>query len=358
MKIALGLSGGLDSAAAALILLEAGHEVVGITMQKWSPASGILAADKRGCFGPSEPRLLEDSKALAQRLGIRHYIIDLKEEFSREVLSYYRNSYRDGKTPNPCLICNRKIKFAALLDGARALGIGFELFATGHYARRRYDSQLSRWQLLSAVDKKKDQSYFLSGLCQAQLAQTIFPLGEMHKTQVREFAESRGYTSLIKTKESQDFLESYDNSALFLPGDASPGDFVDWEGKVLGQHKGLIHYTIGQRKGLGLAGFAEAQYVIGLDKRTNTVIIGPEAQLYSDALYAKDLNWLSILPPENTLHCSAKIRLAQDLVPCTVQKMPDDTWYVKFAQPVSAITPGQIVAFYDGELVLGAGEIV
>lgn len=358
MKIALGLSGGIDSTVCAMILQDAGHEVIGITMAKWTPASGIVDADKRGCFGPSEPAALHSASKAAQQLGIEHHIINLEEEFEREVLQYYRLSYAAGRTPNPCVICNRKIKFGALLTKAKASGIAFDRFATGHYARVSYDQALARWQLLKALDPAKDQSYFLSGLSQDQLAITLFPLGKMLKSEIKAYAESRGFAYLIKSKESQDFLESYDNSPLFRAGDSSPGAFEDRYGKVLGTHKGLSHYTIGQRKGLGLAGFAEAQYVIGLDAKRNTVIIGPEAELYGSALFAREVNWLSIPAPKGRLHCSGKIRLAHDPVPCTVEPISEDSYTVKFSEALAAITPGQVIAFYDADLVLGSGIIV
>lgn len=357
MKIALGLSGGVDSTVTAMILRDQGHEVIGITMSKWTPESGIIQADKRGCFGPSEPQAVASAIQAAKRLGIEHHVINLEQEFEQEVLEYYRLTYASGRTPNPCVVCNRKIKFGALLEKATASGIAFDKFATGHYARIRFDAQLSRWQLLKALDPAKDQSYFLSGLSQEQLSLSLFPLGSMLKTDIKAYAESHGFAYLIKKKESQDFLESEDNSPLFKPGDAIPGAFVDRSGKVLGTHRGLAHYTIGQRKGLGLAGFPVPQYVIGMDAVVNTITIGPEEDLFSDALYAEDVSWLSIPEPEGVLHCCGKIRLAHEPVPCAVEKTIDGSYYVKFGEGISAVTPGQVIAFYDDELVLGAGFI-
>jgi tRNA-uridine 2-sulfurtransferase len=358
MRIALGMSGGVDSTVTAMMLREQGHEVIGLTMAKWNPASGINQADKRGCYGPSEPQALESAVEAARKLGIEHHVINLEAEFEREVLEYYRLSYAAGRTPNPCVVCNRRIKFGALLSKARAAGISFERFATGHYARISYCASLKRWQLRKGIDPTKDQSYFLSGLTQEQLAITIFPLGSLLKTEIKAYAERQGFEYLIKKKESQDFLESYDNSPLFAAGDAIPGAFTDRHGKVLGTHKGLIHYTIGQRKGLGLAGFAVPQYVIGMDPDTNTVIIGPEEELYSDSLYARDVNWLSIPEPQAILACSGKIRLAHQPVACTVDKISDGSYYVKFSESISSVTPGQVIAFYEDDLVLGSGIIV
>lgn len=358
MKIALGMSGGVDSTMCALMLLEAGHEVIGITMAKWTPDSGINSADKRGCFGPSEPQVLSEATAAAKRLGIEHHIIPLEDEFASDVLTYYRDTYLQGKTPNPCVICNRQIKFGALPRKAAAMGIVFDRFATGHYARISYDDKAQRWQLHKAADSRKDQSYFLSMLSQEQLAHSLFPLGSMLKSEIKEFARKRGYDYLIKKKESQDFLESNDSSALFKGYNSEPGDFVNSKLEVLGKHKGLIHYTIGQRKGLELAGFPEAQYVIGIDQEHNRVIIGPQRELFKDTLYAHALNWVSIAEPQGRFTCFAKIRLAQEPQACTVERMPDGSYYVKFHIAVSAITPGQVIAFYDSDRVLGAGFIL
>lgn len=357
MKIALGLSGGIDSAMCALMLKQQGHEVIGITMTKWNPCSGIDSADKRGCYGPSEPAALTAAVQSAAKLGIEHHIIDLEEEFSRIVLKYFTDSYVQGKTPNPCVVCNSQIKFGVMIQKARDMGIQFERFATGHYARVAFDEPSRRWQLRTAADPLKDQSYFLSMLSQAQLALCLFPLGNMQKSDLKDLARAQGYGDLIKKKESQDFLESYDSSPLFKDYRVEEGDFVDQDMKVLGRHKGLIHYTIGQRKNLGLAGFAEAQYVLALDKAQNRVIIGPERDLYHDSLFATAVNWVSIPEPETALACTAKIRLAQAPQPCRIEKMHDGSFYVRFDSPVSAITPGQVVAFYADDLVLGAGFI-
>lgn len=358
MKIALGLSGGIDSAMCALMLKKQGHEVIGVTMSKWNPCSGIISSDKRGCYGPGEPAAIQAAIESADKLGIEHHIIDLEEEFSDIVLRYFTGTYIQGKTPNPCVVCNSQIKFGALIQKARELGLEFERFATGHYARVRYDEASQRWQLLAAADSLKDQSYFLSLLTQEQLALCLFPLGDMQKAELRGFAREQGFGHLIKKKESQDFLESYDSSPLFKDYKIEEGDFVDQDQKVLGRHKGLIHYTIGQRKNLGLSGFAEAQYVLALDKAQNRVIVGPERDLYKDTLSAAAMNWISIAEPETAFNCTAKIRLAQTPEPCRVKKMPDGSFQVRFENPISAITPGQVVAFYEGDLVLGAGLIL
>lgn len=357
MRVALGLSGGVDSTIAAILLKEQGYDVIGITMAKWSPESGILTRDKRGCFGPSEPDALISAERAAKKLGIEHHIIRLDDEFKSEVLDYFTTTYALGKTPNPCVICNQQIKFGALIAKARKLGLDFDRFATGHYAQVSYSEQLGRWQLFQAADKRKDQSYFLSFLTQEQLAGSLFPLGGMQKDDIREFARTRGFEYLIKEKESQDFLESDNILPLFRKNSFAPGDFVDTAGNVLGKHKGLIHYTIGQRKGLGLAGFDSPRYVISLSRRENKVVIGKEEELYSNELLAVNMNWVSIPEPSGELRCEAKVRLAQHPVSCTINKA-EGLWKVVFDQPISAITPGQVLALYDGEMLLGAGFIL
>lgn len=357
MRVALGLSGGVDSTIAAILLKEQGYDVIGITMAKWNPESGILTRDKRGCFGPSEPNALISAERAAKKLGIEHYIIRLDDEFKVDVLDYFTSTYALGKTPNPCVMCNQQIKFGALITKARELGLDFDYFATGHYAQASYSKDLDRWQLFQAADKRKDQSYFLSFLTQEQIASSLFPLGGMQKDDIREFARTRGFEYLIKKKESQDFLESNNILPLFKNTRFAPGDFVDTQGNILGKHKGLIHYTIGQRKGLGLAGFDSPRYVISLNHRENKVVIGKEEELYKDELLAVNMNWISIPEPTAELRSEAKVRLAQEPVSCTVNK-EDILWKVCFDEPVSAITPGQVLALYDSEMLLGAGFIL
>lgn len=356
MKIALGMSGGVDSTISAYLLKEMGYEVVGITMAKWNEKSGILTKDKRGCYGPSEPLALNKAKETAKKLGIEHHIIRLDEEFEELVLKYYTETYLEGRTPNPCVLCNRFIKFGALLDKAKAMGISFDKFATGHYAINRYNEKLKRWQLQKGRDKDKDQSYFLAMLTQEQLSKAIFPLGEMLKSEIREIAKGLGIAHLIKDKESQDFLESYDHSPLFKGHKSLGGELVDTEGQVLGKHKGLMHYTIGQRKGIGLAGFDSPRYVVGIDKAKNRVIIGRKEDLFQSYLYANYVNWVSIAKPDEPLKCSAKIRQAQEPAPCTITK-EEGRFKVIFDEPIAAITGGQLVAFYAEDLLLGAGII-
>ncbi|MDZ4182836.1 MAG: tRNA 2-thiouridine(34) synthase MnmA, partial [Candidatus Cloacimonadaceae bacterium] len=256
-KIALGMSGGIDSTMSALILMEQGYEVIGITMAIWDDSIDIKESIKSGCYGPGEIHDLAAAKKACAELGIEHHVIELKAEFSQNVLSYFCSTYLDGKTPNPCVMCNQRMKFGFLPERARELGLDFDLFATGHYVRRSYDAALGRWQIHRAIDLSKDQSYFLSFLSQAQLQSVIFPLGELSKAQIRELATRRGFSYLTEKKESQDFLETDDYSVLFEKNAFAEGDIVDVQNCVIGRHKGLIHYTIGQRRNLGISGQSE-----------------------------------------------------------------------------------------------------
>jgi tRNA-specific 2-thiouridylase len=245
---------------------------------------------------------------VAEAIGIEHQVIDLRKEFARQVLDYYRATYLKGLTPNPCAKCNAFIKFGLLPHKARGQGISFDYFATGHYVRRSQDSQSRRWQLFRGKDSRKDQSYFLSLLKQEQLAQTLFPLGEFCKDEVRKMASQRGLDFLIHKTESQDFIQSEDHAGLFDPEQVKPGNMVDESGTILGRHRGLVHYTIGQRKGLGISGMTEPVFVTRIDDERNQVVIGPGSHLYSRELVAMDFNWLSVSSELLPSRAQAKIR--------------------------------------------------
>ncbi|HPV15182.1 MAG TPA: tRNA 2-thiouridine(34) synthase MnmA [Candidatus Cloacimonadota bacterium] len=357
MIVALGLSGGLDSAIAAALLLEAGHEVIGLTMSIYDPQYPILQASGKGCFGPGEEANLEAAKSLAKRLGIPHYVIPLQEEFTRCVLSYYRKTYLDGLTPNPCARCNGQIKFGALKSKAWELGLEFDVFATGHYVRRRWNPELGLWQLLRARDSSKDQSYFLSLLSQDQLASVLFPLGEYTKAQVRDLAKARNWDFLLQRSESQDFISTQDHLLLFDPRQLIPGEIVDWTGKVLGEHKGLIHYTIGQRKGLGVSGMPEPVFVTKIDAPNNRLVLGTQEMLFGDSLIASQMNWLSISASELPSRAKAKIRQQHQPATCSIESVGPNSIKLSFDEPQLSITPGQIVALYEEDILLGAGII-
>lgn len=357
LKVAVGLSGGIDSAMTAILLREAGYEVTGITMSIYDPASGISEASRKGCFGPNEENNLNAAKRVADAIGIEHRIIDLKQEFARHVLDYYRSTFLAGQTPNPCAQCNAFIKFGLLPQKAREQGLEFDFFATGHYVRRVQNPGSGRWQLFRAKDPRKDQSYFLSLLRQEQLARTLYPLGDFSKTQVRAMASERGLDFLVSKAESQDFIQAGDHESLFHRDRIEPGDMVDSSGRVLARHRGLIHYTIGQRKGLGISGQTEPVFVTQIDAEANRVVIGTAKDLYRQELVALDLNWLSISADQMPSRALAKIRQQHTPAGCALQRLDDDRIKLSCDEPQLSVTPGQIVALYDGDLLLGGGII-
>lgn len=353
--VALGLSGGIDSAIAALMLKDAGYQVIGITMSIYDAQSGITEAAGKGCFGPNETTAIEAASRVAHAIRIPHQVIDLRVEFSSYVLDYYRQAFLSGLTPNPCAMCNATIKFGLLPQKARDMGLKFDLFATGHYVQKAF--QDGRWQLFRGQDPSKDQSYFLALLTQNQVANTLFPLGELSKKEVREMAKERGLDFLIHKRESQDFIQSGDHSALFDGELIQPGDMVDSSGKVLARHRGLIHYTIGQRKGLGISGQSEPVFVTSINAGQNTITIGGASELYRKELFCINPNWLSISREYIPIRAQAKIRQQHQPADCTLEPLDGGDIRVVFDEPQLSVTPGQIVAFYEDKLLLGGGII-
>jgi len=356
-RVAVGLSGGVDSAMAARILLDKGYEVIGLTMSIWDGSVPISEATKSGCFGPGETEDLKAASEICIRLGIEHQIIKLANEYKDTVLNYFCSTYLDGKTPNPCLMCNQRMKFDLLPSKAKENGISFDYFATGHYARIEYSERNSRYQLKSALDHAKDQSYFLSFLNQEQLKNLIFPLGDLTKAEIKDFARKTGFPDLAEKIESQDFLETDDYSVLFEQDTFQTGDIIDIRDKVLGKHRGLIHYTKGQRKNLGIAGQAEPYYVIAIDSQKNRLVVGPQRYLYGIICKAVSINWLSIEPPARPFWTKAKIRLQHEPADCFVMPRKDGAAEVNFEKPQLSITPGQGIVFYDKDTVF-AGAII
>ncbi len=357
IKVAVGLSGGVDSSMAARILLEQDYDVIGLTMSIWDGSIDIGTANKSGCFGPGEADDLKAAAEVCKKLGIEHHIIRLQNEYKDNVLNYFCSTYRNGKTPNPCLICNQKMKFGLLQTKTREQGIDFDYFATGHYARVDFNERNQRWMLKRALDLSKDQSYFLSFLDQKQLSQIIFPLGELTKQETREMAKKFGFSELVEKKESQDFLETDDYSVLFAPDTFEAGDIVDIRERVLGRHKGLIHYTIGQRKNLGIPGQTEPYYVIDVDNEKNRLVVGPQRYLYGIICKAVNINWVSIEPPDRPFWTKAKIRLQHEPADCFVSPMKNNMVEVNFEKLQLSITPGQGIVFYNGDTVYGGGLI-
>ena len=356
LTIAVGMSGGVDSTMAAWLMQQEGHLVIGLTMQIWDGSVPLPDEGRSGCYGPGEARDLETARVVAERLGIRHLTVPLAGEYNRCVLDYFRQEYRCGRTPNPCVVCNQRLKFGYLLDRARELGVAFDAFATGHYARVVRDEHSGLFRLLRGVDSGKDQAYFLARLTQDQLRQTRFPLGGLHKTDVLQLARNAGYGDIADREESQDFIESQDYAPLFPAADRQPGPIVDTAGRVLGQHRGIIHYTIGQRAGLGVAA-ADRLYVQELRPDTNTVVLGRRADVLSEGCRVTEARWISGAPPVAGTACAVRLRYRHAGVPATLHPEPDGDWRADFAEPQFAVTPGQAAVFYAGDEVLGGGWI-
>ena len=304
-RIIVGISGGLDSSVAAALLKSQGHNVTGVIMKIWS-GEPVTGKGKHGCYGPEEEEDIEDARRVAAKLGIPFHVIDLTEEYKSEVLDYFCHEYTSGRTPNPCVRCNRRIKFDALVRKAASLGIEYDYFATGHYARIEYDGQSKRYLLKKGRDLKKDQSYFLFDLSQEQLSRTLFPLGELFKDDVRKMS-ARLELGVENKDESQNFVcGSY--TSLFKSAPMS-GPIVDRKGNVLGKHSGIEHFTIGQRKGLRIAS-KEPLYVTDIEPGTNVVVVGQKEALYTSSQRVSGLNWISIEKLEGPMDVKARIRNA------------------------------------------------
>ncbi|MEK6795264.1 MAG: tRNA 2-thiouridine(34) synthase MnmA [Spirochaetota bacterium] len=349
MNIAVGLSGGVDSSVAALLLKNAGHSITGVTMRIYSPDIPIPAGN--ACYGPDEDHDVAEASALCKKLGVPYHEIDLREEYKREVLSYFEREYRAGRTPNPCVRCNALVKFGFLISRSREMGISFEKFATGHYARTEYDEAHRQWLLLKAVDAKRDQSYFLGFLGQDQIASVLFPLGAMTKDEVRAIARENGLAAAAK-KDSQDFAGG--DYAKLIGGTSKKGVIRHVNGSELGMHDGIEHYTVGQRRGLKIA-YASPLYVVKIDADTNTVFVGDDADLLRDSCIVRNVNWI-LQKVDTPTHVTVKIRSAHAGIGAAIAP-EGDAVRVTFDEHERAVTPGQAAVFYDGNIVLGAGII-
>lgn len=347
-QVFLGMSGGVDSSAAAVLLQAQGYAVSGLHL---SLLSGLpLPADRLPDDG-------SDARAVASLLGLPFYDMDLSPEFRATVIDYFIREYEMGRTPNPCVFCNRWIKFGTMWDAAQKLGADY--LATGHYAKIRQDPATGRHLLCRGADRSKDQSYFLCRLTQEQLSRTLFPLGDLEKPAVRALAEAHGLINAQK-RDSQDICFVPDGDYVtFLQRQGltlTPGDFLDEAGRVLGRHRGLPCYTIGQGKGLGVA-VGRHVYVLEKDQVHNAIVLGDDAALYASSLLASHVNWISGQIPAAPVRCAAKTRYSQVETPCTAYPLPDGGLRVVFDQPQRAITAGQAVVLYDGDEVLGGGTI-
>ena len=354
MRVCVAMSGGVDSSVAAVLLQEQGYELSGVNLRMFHNEDLGESREKTCCSLADA----EDAALVARRLGFPFYVFDFSQVFRDTVIRDFVNEYQAGRTPNPCAVCNRDVKFGALLQRVRALGS--DCVATGHYARIEQDAASGRWLLKRAADRSKDQTYFLYMLTQDQLAHTLFPLGGLHKTEVRQIAEAHGLVNARK-HDSQDICFVPDGKyADFIErtvGNPSPvGPFLDQEGRVLGQHKGLIRYTKGQHKGLGLS-TEEPLYVLEKDAQTNTIRLGPDSALWTTELTAGRVNLISVPELTAPMRVTAKTRYSQREAAATVEALPGGCIRVVFDEPQRAITPGQAVVLYDGECVVGGGTI-
>ncbi|MBI2328234.1 MAG: tRNA 2-thiouridine(34) synthase MnmA [Chloroflexi bacterium] len=352
VKVVVAMSGGVDSSVAAALLKEQGYQVSGVTMKIWDGEACLEEGRHHGCYGPGEATDIEDAREVARTLGIDFHVFDLRQEYKTEVLDYLCREYLSGRTPNPCLRCNHKIKFAALLEKVQDNGIEFDYFASGHYARVEYDESKDRYLLKKARDLSKDQSYFISSLSQAQLSRALFPLGDYTKEEVRKMAADFRL-GVDHKPESQDFISG--GYSLFVET-ASPGAILDKEGNILGEHRGIPSYTIGQRKRLGISA-REPLYVTAIDLEENAIIVGRREELYQDEFIASRLNWIAIEKLERPTELKARIRYRHREAEATVTPQGDGKIQVKFGEPQMAITPGQAVVFYCGDMVVGGGTI-
>lgn len=353
-KAVIAMSGGVDSSVAAFLTKKQGYECIGATMKLFHNEDVCISREKSCCLLED----VEDARSVAYSLGIPYYVFNFTERFREDVIDRFVNAYETGSTPNPCIDCNRYLKFEKLF--LRAKELNYDYVVTGHYARIELDENSGRYLLKKAVDETKDQSYVLYAMTQEQLAHTLFPLGGLKKTEVRKIAEEYGFVN-AKKHDSQDicFVENgtyADFIKQYTGKEYPPGEFILKDGTVLGKHKGIINYTVGQRKGLGIS-YEEPLYVSEIKIADNTVVLGTDRDLYSKTLTANNINLISVNKIEKPTRIRAKIRYRQTEQPATVIQTDEDSITIEFDEPQRAVTKGQAVVLYDDDTVLGGGTI-
>jgi len=355
-KVLVGMSGGVDSSVAALLLKEQGYDVIGVTMNIWQRDDSVQACDKACCAIDA----VNEARKVAAKLDIPYYNMDFREDFKKEVIDEFAAEYIAGRTPNPCIVCNKKIKFEKLLQKAKVL-FDADFIATGHYAKVEQDEKTGRYFLRESDSITKDQTYALYNLSQDQLSHIVFPLGTYTKDQVREIAKKNNLDNASR-HDSQEICFIEDNDyAKFIEEKydykSESGDFVDTKGNVLGKHKGIIHYTVGQRRGLGLS-LKKPMYVFKIDKEKNQVVLGLEDEIKSNSLICTNVNFMPFEKLEGEMKVTAKIRYLAPKEKATIYSLENGYVKVVFGIPQKAITPGQAVVFYNSDIVLGGGTII